>query len=225
MVVVDVLSFTTTVSVALSRGIAVLPYRWNDGTEQAFAEENQASLAVGRSEETPDHPWSLSGAALLEAPWTSRLVLPSPNGSTIAAACQGNVLTASLRNGTAVAAWLHGAGFGTAERPVTVIAAGEQWPLSNALRPALEDILGAGKVISALIDYGVNASIEARTAAATFTGMPDVTDAVFDCSSGRELVELGYAGDVEVACAENADDVVPFLQNNAFIDVRGSGVP
>lgn len=36
-VVVDVLSFTTTLSVAIDSGTVVLPYRWNDATVRAYA--------------------------------------------------------------------------------------------------------------------------------------------------------------------------------------------
>ena len=49
-VVVDVLSFTTTLCVAVERGITVLPYRWKDDRAAAYAEELDATLAVGRLE-------------------------------------------------------------------------------------------------------------------------------------------------------------------------------
>ena len=96
-----------------------------------------------------DQPWSLSPAALLRAPYTPRLVLPSPNGSTIAAAASGLVLAACLRNASAVGRWLAAHGYGTPSRPVLVVPAGERWP-DGSLRPSLEDGLGAGAVIAAL---------------------------------------------------------------------------
>ena len=49
-VVVDVLSFTTTLCVAVERGMTVLPYRWKDERAAAYAEERAATLAVGRLE-------------------------------------------------------------------------------------------------------------------------------------------------------------------------------
>src|SRR5688572_16417167 len=52
-VVVDVLSFTTTLSVALDLGTIVLPYRWSDATAEKFAREQDAVLAVGRSVARP----------------------------------------------------------------------------------------------------------------------------------------------------------------------------
>jgi 2-phosphosulfolactate phosphatase len=39
---------------------AVLPYRWRDGTALAYAAERGAALAVGRSEASPETPWTLS---------------------------------------------------------------------------------------------------------------------------------------------------------------------
>src|SRR5690348_12506546 len=86
LVVVDVLSFTTSVTVAVEAGTRVFPYPWRDGTAAAFARGKDAELAVGRRAATAQAPWSLSPAALRRAPHTPRIVLPSPNGSAISAA-------------------------------------------------------------------------------------------------------------------------------------------
>ena len=48
-VVVDVLSFTTTLTVAADRGVTVFPYRWRDKRAADFAALHRATLAVGRS--------------------------------------------------------------------------------------------------------------------------------------------------------------------------------
>ncbi len=107
-VVIDVLSFTTTLSVAIDNGTAVLPYRWNDETAPRYARANDAALAVGRSRAACDQP-SLSPASLRRVAPPARLVVPSPNGATIAhwfgvagVPCVG----ACLRNAAATARWL-----------------------------------------------------------------------------------------------------------------------
>lgn len=221
VVVVDVLSFTTTVAIAVAKGTKVLPFRWRDPRASAFAQAEGAVLAVGRSEMRADHPWSLSGAALIEAPPIERLVLPSPNGSAICAAVQGQaelVVAASLRNASAVAPWLLRRGFGSAERPICVVAAGELWESDGALRPSLEDLLGAGAVISRLIAAGCDASPEAALAAATYAAIDDVPAAVRSCASGIELAADGYPADVEVAVDLGVDSVVPVLLDGGFVD-------
>nr|WP_253945715.1 2-phosphosulfolactate phosphatase [Nocardioides sp. zg-DK7169] len=111
-VVVDVLSFSTSVCVAVERGMRVFPYRWRGPDAEAFAREHDAVLAVGRLEATRDGGVpapSLSPAGLLECEVRPRLVLPSPNGSTIADALRrtgAEVAVGCLRNARAVAEWL-----------------------------------------------------------------------------------------------------------------------
>ncbi|WP_257584201.1 2-phosphosulfolactate phosphatase [Streptomyces sp. TLI_146] len=183
-----------------------------------FAEQVDAALAVGRRAVSEGSPWSLSPAALRRAPFTPRLVLPSPNGSAIAAAAADSsaVVAASLRNAAAVGQWLGAQGHGTIEHPVGVIAAGERWP-DGSLRPALEDLLGAGAVIAALLECGGEApSPEAAMAAAAFTGTPDPRAAVAAGSSGRELGEAGFADDVAIATELDVSRVVPVLTSGAF---------
>ena len=216
LVVVDVLSFTTSTVVAVERGIAVLPHPWHDSADE-YARSVDARVAVGRHRVDPDHPWSLSPAGLRRAPHTPRLVLPSPNGSTIAAAASGPVVAACLRNASAVGRWLSGQGYGTPSRPLLVVPAGERWP-DGSLRPSLEDALGAGAVIAALastMDPAV-LSPEAALLRAAYVGTPDVAAAVRECASGRELIQGGYADDVDIAVELDASTVVPVLIDGAF---------
>jgi 2-phosphosulfolactate phosphatase len=219
VVVVDVLCFTTCVSVAVSRGTAVHPARWRDGRAAELATRLDAELAVPRDEVTAGRPYSLSPALLLAAPPTTRLVLPSPNGSTIAAAATtGTIVAACLRNASAVAGWLTGQGYGTPERPVVVVPAGERWP-DGSLRPALEDLLGAAAVVSALAARGAGPlSPEAGAAPPVLAVTTDLPAALRECGSGRELVTRGWAEDVDVAAERDADGVVPVLVDGAFVD-------
>ena len=77
IVIVDVLRFTSAVSVAVAGGSIVFPYRWRDDSAADYANERQAVLAGMRE----DGPVSLSPTDLISLPRGSRIVLPSPNGS------------------------------------------------------------------------------------------------------------------------------------------------
>ena len=223
LVVVDVLSFTTAVSVAVEKGTRVLPFWWpqqpTTGPEQAaiekaaavYARQSGARLAVHRKAVTPVEPWSLSPAHLSRAPFVSRLVLPSPNGAAIStAAPPGTPLVAAcLRNTSAVGGWLTTHGYGTPERPVAVIAAGERWP-DGSLRPALEDLLGAGALIFELHAQGGGPlSAEAAAAKASYEGTTDIPHAIAATASGRQLIAMGFAEDVAIATDEDVSSLVP----------------
>jgi 2-phosphosulfolactate phosphatase len=215
LVVVDVLSFTTSVSIAVSRRWAVLPYQWGRESAPSHASIHAATLAVGRHQVNESQPWSLSPASLMSAPdpMNKRLVLPSPNGSTISFEGQGScerVLVSSLRNARSVASALGSAGYGTLDKPIVVIASGEQWP-DNTIRPGLEDALGAGYLISLLISAGADASPEAIALSKAWRTTKDVSRTVHECASGQELIDDGYESDVAVAAQVDVDTSVPVL--------------
>lgn len=228
-VVVDVLSFTTTLTVALDRGIEVFPYRWKDSRATEHALRHGATLAIGRFEAlagTDARHVSLSPASLAEVEGIERLVLPSPNGSTIATALAGagaTVLGACLRNAPAVARWLAPRiGEGAS---VVLVPAGERWP-DDTLRPAVEDLWGAGAIVESLQLLGFDdCSPEARVALAAWQAA-SLPDDLLDCASGRELVEAGFAADVEISAAHDVSEVVPLLDGESFRDAtRPSGPP
>ena len=211
-VVVDVLSFTTSVCVGVDAGMRVHPYPWADPNAEEFARSRDATLAVGRSRARPGEV-SLSPVSIAAARGVERLVLPSPNGSTIAAGLAGTgatVLAGCLRNRRAVAGWL-------LERVgpaavVCVVAAGERWP-DGSLRPAVEDLWGAGAVLEALREGGLTGlSPEADASAAAFRAVaPRLEEALLGCASGRELVARGFSADVALAAALDASAAVPVL--------------
>ncbi len=221
--VVDVLSFTTTLTVAVEQGMSVLPYPWRDDSAVAVARRHGAMLAVLRSQAGPGQitlsPESILRADL-KATGIDRLVLPSPNGSAISVRLADSGVTVvgvSLRNAPAAAAWV---GERAAGRPVAVVAAGERWP-DGSLRPAVEDLWGAGAFIDGLaVTTGL--SPEAATAVAAYRGVePGLVAGLYESVSGQELRGLGFEGDVEVAAEVGASAVVPVLRDGWFRDGGG----
>jgi 2-phosphosulfolactate phosphatase len=209
-IVVDVLSFSTCVDVAASRGVAILPYRWtawDDPAAAAYALEQGAELA-GKRRRTR---YSLAPSSYLDAPRGLRCVLRSPNGAGVclaAGAAGGPLLAGCLRNAGAVAGAAQAIG-----RTFNVVPAGERW-LGGALRPSLEDAIGAGAILQRLPG---TRSPEADWAVAVFerfkTELRDVLDR---CGSGRELDERGHRDDVALAGALDVSDCVPRFDGVAF---------
>jgi 2-phosphosulfolactate phosphatase len=205
VVVCDVLSFSTAVSVATARGVTVWPHPWQDNSARARAAQLGALLAGSREDFV-----SLSPDSLAALDPGTRVVLPSPNGAAcclVAAATGTTVAVGCLRNAPAVAAWLQ-------ERTgdVGLVAAGERWP-DGSLRPAYEDWVGAGSIAAELSGFALTAEAEAAALAAA------ARRPLSDVASGVELIDRGFAGDVAMAEDYGADDVVSVLVDGRF----GSG--
>jgi 2-phosphosulfolactate phosphatase len=232
--VVDVLSFTTTLSVAADRGIEVFPYRFRDESAVGYAERRGAVLAVGRAE-AGDGRVSLSPGTVRAAAGLRRLVLPSPNGSAISqrlAAGGAVVVGVALRNATAAARWVAASLANGPHRTVAVVAAGERWP-DGSLRPAVEDLWGAGAFLAALAAVGgggaggggggggVTLSPEAGAAVAAYRDVAGrLPAALWECAGGRELRGYGFPDDVRVAAEVDGSTSVPVLVGESFVDRR-----
>ena len=207
LIVVDVLVFSTAGDIAVARGASVLPYRWRDSSAEAFAKSKGALLASPRSA----GGYSLSPPSLQSIPAGTALVLPSPNGSTLCLmAGAATTFTACLRNCRAVAA--HACACGSR---IAVVPAGEQWG-DGALRPAIEDLIGAGAVLASLPG---RPSPEAETAIAAFERFQhNLHDALARSTSGKELVARGFARDVELAAEYAVSATAPVMQEDRFVD-------
>ncbi|MEI8239424.1 MAG: 2-phosphosulfolactate phosphatase, partial [Actinomycetota bacterium] len=219
IVIVDVLRFTTAVCCALESNITVLPYRWGDEGAADYARANGAVVG-GRREHDE---LSLSPTDLLSAPAGTRLVLPSPNGSTLAVEARSSgathVLAGCIRNASAVAATARQLAEGGS---IGIIAAGERWNAHDGpLRCAVEELLGAGAVLAALDPAGAvsapRCSPKAAAARAAFVSTrPLIYDALANSTSGRELVARGWSDDVATSAAHDVSIVVPALVDQEF---------
>lgn len=209
-VIVDMLCFSTSVDVAVARGAEVLPFPLGKYGADEAARQGAAVLARPRREAAGGP--SLSPASLTGLAPGTRLLLPSPNGSALSAMLRDRRgFAGCLRNATAVAAAVQQAG-----QRIAVIAAGEHWP-GGSLRPAIEDLLGAGAILARLEG---TLSAEARAARAAYRELKDELPATFRaCASGIELIEAGFPDDVEMAAQEDVSAAVPVLQDGRYRDL------
>lgn len=195
VVLVDVLRFTTAVTVAIEHGCTVAPV--------------PSAGPTGR-------PLELSPRWIRTHPSGTELPLASLNGAHLAVAAEQAgrplVLAACFRNATAVARAALAAG----ARVVAVIAAGE------ASRPTVDDLLGAGAVLAAL-DPAASVSAprcspEAAAARAAFVAArPRLAEALAGCTPGRELRARGLGDDLDDAADLDATTAIPALRSGVFV--------
>ncbi|MGK9236370.1 2-phosphosulfolactate phosphatase [Inquilinus limosus] len=210
LVIVDVLSFSTAVDVAVSRGATIHPFPLGDRVAAERAAE-QAGAILAQPRRAAAGQFSLSPASLRTIPRGTRLMLPSPNGSRLSLAGGDTpVLAGCLRNASAVARAARSLAGGGA---VGVIPASERWP-DGSLRPAIEDLIGAGAIINAL---ALPCSPEARVARNAYRSAADDLPRLIRTSvSGRELEDAGFSEDVDIALEQEASSCAPLLIGGAY---------
>lgn len=208
VVIVDVLSFSTSVDITVAKGATVYPYKWRDERVYQFARSVSAEVA------NPENPngFSLSPSTLETLPENTTIVLPSPNGSTLSLlASDTTVLCGCLRNANAVASTAMKLG-----KRISVIPCGERWHRDYSLRPALEDFIGAGAILSQLEGA---LSPEAEAACASFEKFKDdLHETVSRVSSGKEKLAKEKERDIELATQINYSTTVPLLREGAYKD-------
>lgn len=211
IIIIDTLSYSTCVDIAVSNGAAIYPYKYKDDSAIDYAKSVGAELA---NCDRNSSGFTLSPVSLINIPSGTKLVLPSPNGSTLSLAA-GNIPTicGGLRNAKAVAEYAMSVG-----KNISVIPAGERWQEQFAskgtIRFAIEDFVGAGAIISYLKG---NLSPESKSALAVFESVKEnLLEEIKNCSSGKELIERGFEEDVNLACEMNVSDCVPVLRNGRY---------
>jgi 2-phosphosulfolactate phosphatase len=215
VVIVDILSFSTTISIAVGQGATALVYAAHEIDAmggRAAAEARLGAEMVAKERAATTARFSLSPASLATIGSGDRVIFTSLNGARCLAAAGSApaVLVGSFLNRSAtVAAALRLRRRGSGR--CTVVACGERWtsvaPTDDSLRPGIEDQLGAGAVITGLAESDLGLSPEAHLAAAAYAGVADRLDAVLaSCTSGRELAANGFAADVALAAGIDTTD-------------------
>lgn len=203
IIIVDILSFSTCVEIAVNNQAIVFPYRYKDETAVNYARLLEAELASFNRDR---QKYCLSPASLIDIPAGTKLVLLSPNGATLSLQT-GNTLTIAgcLRNCQAIAKYAQ-----TIGNKIAVIPCGEKWE-DGTIRWALEDLLGAGAILSYLSG---KISPEAEAAVAVFHHFQDnLAEALIGFVSGKELIARGFGEDIELAANINSSNCIPILTN------------
>ncbi|MFE1243214.1 2-phosphosulfolactate phosphatase [Fictibacillus sp. NPDC058756] len=226
LIIVDVLSFSSTVIAAMENQAVIYPFPppINEKAKK-YADQLVAELVVGRAEAIKTGKHSLSPNSFTADDRGKSYVLCSLNGAACVDAAKKvpGLLMGSLRNAQAVAEAASEVKKKTG-KPITIIACGERWENSSAdeneLRPAIEDYLGAGAIISSLEG---SLSPEAFVCKQAFQGSKHIlSNLIRNCGSGRELVERGFGKDVDYCLKLNVSSIVPILSGNKFISFEPS---
>lgn len=223
-IIVDVLSFSSTVVTAVNYGVILFPYPppINEHA-RAYADQVGAELLAGRAEAARWGKPSLSPVSFGAEHAGKKFVLCSLNGAacTWLAAKVPALLVGSLLNASAVARLANRLQAETGAA-ITVIACGEHWADAEAgendLRPAMEDYLGAGAILARLDG---SKSPEAQVCIGAFCqAETGISKLLWECGSGRELRELGFAEDVRHCSRVDVYTDVPILHTNQFRAAR-----
>ena len=153
--------------------------------------------------------WGLAGAAAI-ADDADVIVWVDQLGTAHTELPDGGVVAGSIANRRALADWALERQGDLGDRfTIAVIAAGEVRP-DGSLRFAVEDLLGAGAVIDALAERGIDhCSPEAAAAAASFTGLKRAVKHLVKASeTGQALADAAATTDAPAGAASPAVTVV-----------------
>ncbi|HEX6525974.1 MAG TPA: 2-phosphosulfolactate phosphatase [Streptosporangiaceae bacterium] len=212
VVIVDVLSFSTEIALAVAEGKTCLVYSDAELESMGGAEVVAASLDA-RPYRRFQH-FVADGAQLPPArssPSVSgeRVLFRSANGASAARAAETapELLIGSLRNARACASHVGRLLAGTDVQRVTLVACGSVAGPGgeHRFRPALEDWLAAGQIAAHLASFGLVLSPEAHAAARSWPG----AEMLPACVAADALIAADLDEMVELAFAIDSSGAVP----------------
>ena len=216
IIIIDVLSFSSTVTNAVHSGVTIYPFPKVGGIQE-FGKLVGAEVCLGRKEAREENTPSLSAPSFNESFRGKKFVLSSRNGATCTKASKKvpALLIGCFLNVSAVAKVANKIQKETGAN-ITVIACGERWSRINEepqeLRPSIEDYLCAGAILE-LLDG--TKSPEARVCVSAFQcSKKDLTELLSDSSSGRELKARDFSSDVDFAIQFDKFQEVPILMED-----------
>ncbi|MFO1446144.1 2-phosphosulfolactate phosphatase [Bacillus sp. Bva_UNVM-123] len=220
IIIVDVLSFSSTVISALNYGAIIYPSPPHLNGKD-FAEKIGAEYILGRAEAAKIGKPTLSPVSFNQEHYKKKYVLTSLNGAfcTWIAAKVPALLIGSFLNASSIASYVNQLRL-KMKVNITVVPCGEQWSdvreYEDILRPSIEDYLGAGAILSNLEG---EKSPEVEVCIGAFqSAKQKLNEFIWDCGSGRELRERGFEDDVKHCSRLNVYQTVPILHKDHFIN-------
>lgn len=217
-IIVDVLSFSSTVVTAVHYGAAIYPHPKNEHA-QDYAEKVQAKLILGRAEAAEIGFPTLSPVSFGDKHKGQKFVICSLNGAlcTWVASHVPALYMGCLLNASAVADAANQMQSESGAN-ITVIPCGEQWndvqTGENRLRPAIEDYLGAGAILDQLKG---SKSPEAEVCVNAFQNSKhQIERLIWNSGSGKELRQRGFENDVIHCSRLNVYSAASKLLDNHF---------
>jgi 2-phosphosulfolactate phosphatase len=219
LVIVDVLSFSTSVVTAVNYGGLIYPCMESDNPEK-LAEQIGGEVAVRREEVPGMGRFSLSPLTYIDIRPGTKVVVDSPNGATCSryASQAAYVLAGCFLNVTAIANALSLI-MEKENSGITIIACGEREKDRGGdgpIRWAVEDYLGAGAVISKL---SCSKSPDSQVCEGAFLQFRDsIGQLIWDCPSGLELREKGFGEDIVHSVQIDNYKCAPIMVNGCFLN-------
>ena len=210
VVVFDVLRATTSIAAALSAGArSIRIFGSIEQVQQAATASGEVCLLCGERECLPPEGFDLGNspggftAAVCEG---KSLLFSTTNGTRAILASEGaaQIVAGALLNAAAVARWLR-----AQKSPVTLLCAGTNGAI------AMEDVLGAGAVMSELAATGP-LHLETDVALMALTLFHSIRDdlprVLRQTRGGLNVIAAGLEADIDFAARLNVLDVVPLVK-------------
>ncbi|WP_048602260.1 2-phosphosulfolactate phosphatase [Rubeoparvulum massiliense] len=211
VVVIDILRCSSTIITALAKGIYEIISVESLGKARLIPREDTLFVGEHGAYKIPEFDCSNSPTEILQLnALPQRMVIKTTNGSrAILKGARADALyIGSLLNAKALAYKLL-----TQNQPTTLLCSG----VNNQV--AIEDIAGAGAIITQLLQEGtIHLSERARIAEATYHQYANDLEALlFSSDTGQRLCRLGYEGDISFCAQLNHYDLVPTYESGRII--------
>ncbi|MCK9151521.1 2-phosphosulfolactate phosphatase [Methanobacterium alcaliphilum] len=204
-IMVDVLRASTTITIALNHFEQVIPVLNKDDAVQ-IAKDNEAVIAGERRGTTLEGFDAGNSPIEIQNFQGKTLVLTTSNGTRIMDNMNSKILVGCFTNAQAVAQ----AAGKLAMNHIEIVMAGVEG------RFAIEDFLGAGKIISYLKDEDLDEYAQAALMACENNSK--IKNTVLNSRSGRRLMEIGFKDDVDFCLKTNISKNVPFFDKKRLIN-------